>query len=228
MPIPEAELYIPQGLDMTKAFDTVKSRHTRAATMTKDQVRQVDLTLLQGAVSDYFTAGVAYLANRGHDDLIKEVGTTSWRSVNKCLTITALTENMVGAAIALGAPLGYAIQMHSMPDEPHVLFLGRKEGTIVIESAYVLMPPEFISKANYQPIEALASMTWICSQVRDLENGRLIVDAANFRPRAEAVEAHFLLEAQRRNPDFAVPQSLSTLLVRYPQGAQSMPRRLRY
>ncbi len=228
MPIPEAELYIPQGGDLRKAFDVVKGRHPKAAALDAAGTRNVDIATLQGAASDYFTAGVAFLANRGHDDLMREIGTTSWRSVNKKSTLTVLTDNVIGAAMALGVPLRDALRIRSKESEPHVLFMGRKSGIQVVESAYVIIPPEFISTVNSEPIEALASMSWVCSQVKDLESGRLTVDAPNFQARAEAVEAHFLIEASRRHPDYAVPDKFKGLLREYPQGALSMPRRLRY
>lgn len=228
MPIPEAELYVPQGGDFKKAFDTVKNRHPKAAALDAAETRNVDIATLQGAASDYFTAGVAFLANRGHDDLVQEIGTTSWRSVNKKSTLTVLSNNIIGAAMALGVPLGDALRIRSKESEPHILFMGRKSGIQVVESAYVIIPPEFISTANTEPIEALASMAWVCSQVRDLENGRLTIDAPNFQSRAEAMEAHLLIEASRRHSDFTVPDKLKGLLRAYPQGAMSMPRKLRY
>lgn len=228
MPVPEAEFYIPEGNDFTKAFDTVKRRHPQAAAVNAAEARRADLTSLQRAAGDYFTAGVAFLANRGHDDLIQEIGTTSWRSVNKQSTLPILSNNILGTAMSVGVPLGSALRIRSKESEPHVLFIGRKEGIQIIESAYVIIPPEFISTANNEPIQALASMTWVCSQVRDLENGRLTIDAPNFQSRAEAMEAHFLVEATKRHPDFSIPGNLKDLVREYPQGALSLPRRLRY
>jgi len=171
---------------------------------------------------------VAYLANRGHDDYIQEVGTVAWWAVYQSRVVTAMTDNMARAAVLLGVPPDLAVRRFPKNDEPQLIVLGRQKGKKIVEVAFVLMPPEFIVRAKNNAIEGLATMAFLCSQFRDLMNGRSFIDQDNMNPRSWATESHFLQEALRQHPDIELGEVFHDVLERYPNGLADLPSGVRY
>ncbi len=227
MPVEDGNSYLPSSERLVDVFNVVVKTHYTVGN-TIEHVRDAPWEKVAQATSDFFTAGVAYFANRGHDQYMQEVGTTAWWIMNQLRVATALTDNMIAAAIQLGMPPQLALTMQSKHDEPHVLFAATKGKQQVEEVAYVLIPPEFIVKAQTKPIEALATMAWICSHVRDMANGRLTVDQPNINPRAEATEAHFLHHAVAQQSETILAPSYKRVMLKYPRGINSLPERIRY
>ncbi|OGY19283.1 MAG: hypothetical protein A3A65_04135 [Candidatus Chisholmbacteria bacterium RIFCSPLOWO2_01_FULL_49_14] len=227
MSVKEADKYLPESRGITDAFEAVKMKHFTIKD-SAEEIRQIPIERLRLAASDYFTAGVAFLANRGHDEYMQEVGTTTWWAVNQKLVVVAMTEDMREAAILLGVPPRVARTFYSKDDEPHVIFASSRESGTQREVAFILMPPEFIVKAQSRPIEALATMAWLCSQVRDMANGRLYIDREHFTERAEATEAHFLFEAIEHHPETQLAPEYRNSMELYPQGINSLPRTIIY
>lgn len=224
MPIKEAGQYIPEDGEMHEAYALVKRDHFKALELMQDSAFED----LQAVAGDFFTAGVAYLANFGHDKHIKEVGEVMWWSVNQQQTLVAMTDNMIGAAIQLGVPLQIALTTYSKSDEPHVLFAAEQVRGVSKEVAFVLVPPEFIQRAVNTPVEALATMAWIGSQVRDMVNGRLYIDQQYINTRAAATEAHFLKEAVKRYPELELAGTYAAVLKHFPFGIDSLPKVVKY
>ena len=227
MTVEAANRYIPKSDQMTAAYDIVNQWYFTIGN-TINEIKKTPFEKLGQVAGDYFTAGVAYLANRGHDSYIEEVGTTMWWMINQRRVLPVMTDNMLGAAIHLGVPPQIALAKYSINTEPQVLFGANRVGIQQIETAYVIIPPEFIHQAKSKPIEALAAMTWIGSQVRDMANGRLFIDPKNIGPRSLASEAHFLHEAVERHPDVKLPDFYREVMQKYPHGIQSLPRSARY
>jgi len=217
MPVPEAKRALPESTSMLDAFQ-IPSRDHFTVGKTIDAVRRAPFEKAARAAGDFFTSGVAYLANRGHDPFIQEVGTVTWWTVNQRRVLTAYTEDMKGAAMQLGVPPEIALTAYSKNDEPHVVFTARKSGLLIPEAAYVLLPPEFVVNAQTQPVETLATMAWIGSQVRDMANGRLLLDPKYLNHRANATEAHFLKQAVAEHPDVELSQNSQALLEAFPDG----------
>lgn len=229
-PVPEANSYLPKDHLMLRAFDVVALKHALliGVVHTSAEIRAIPFENLQGAASDFFTAGVAFLANRGHDAYLQEVGTVAWWAVNQHRAITVMTNNMVGAAIAFGVPAEIAFNSFHTNDEPQLIMFGHASGKVILESAYVLIPPEFIIRAKDCPIDGLATMAYICSQLRDLMNGRLAIDKDMMNPRAWATEAHFLLEAMEKHPGVELREVFHEVIRRYPDGFNDLPATAKY
>lgn len=220
MPVPEADHVLPQSKSMLDAFFVPTQAHFTIG-QTIEEIREADFEKVAKVGADFFTAGVAYLANRGHDEYIQEVGTVAWWAVNQKRALTLFTDNMRVAAIRLGIPPPVAHTEFSRNDEPKVICGVGRQGVNILEIAYVLMPFEFVAKAQTNPIDALATMAWICSHVRDIANGRITVDPQYMTPRAGATEAHFLREAVRRHPKVPLSEDSQTKLSLYPEAIYS-------
>jgi hypothetical protein len=74
----------------------------------------------------------------------------------------------------------------------------------------------------------MAIMAYICSQVRDLINGRLSIDQDEINPRAWATESHFLQLAIKQHPQIVVSEVFQEVIRRYPNGLKDLPSGSRY
>lgn len=225
--IESAEYYLPQSKRPQDAFQDVARRHSFLGS-TIESLHQAEFEVVGEAVSDFFTAGVAYLANRGEDQYLQEVGATTWWAVNQHRVFPLLASDMIQGAIQLGVPPELARRQFKRNDEFHVIFGATKSGVQIIEQAYLLLPPEFMLQAMDAPIEALAKMAWLGSQVRDLTNGRLMIDQPNMEARAVASEAHFLHQVLGKHPELEVAPLYRDIMALYPNGIRSLPANVRY
>ena len=223
MRVEAAERFIPRGDDMRETFTVVSPKHILRNEPLHEMIKK-PWNRLGLALGDYFAAGVAYLANRGHDEYIRKIGTTTWWAINQQRVIPSLVSNMPIAAMQLGVPPEIANSHYTKIDEPHMLFTGAPQE----HRAYILVPPHFLVQTQQQPVEALATIASISSQVQDLSNERLNIDPHNFNARAQASKAHLLLEARRRYPGIEISRDSEHLLTQYPQGIMSLPPEMRY
>lgn len=229
MPIKEAEDFLPEKNNgPVDAFTRVSIWHSGLGKTVDDMFRLHPDKKVGQAVSDYFTASVAYLSNRSDDQAIQNVGRETWLMVANRRTNVLMTTNMAVAAMALGVPAEQASRFITRNTEPHVLFMANKQKNVIEELAYVLMPPEFILKANASPCEALAAMTFISSQVRDLAHGRLTIDPQHLVSRAYALEAQFLLNVLEKEKKIEMGEISKDVLKKYPKGIASLPKGVWY
>lgn len=229
-PVESANDFLPKDTSILNAFEKVALKHVGiiGGVKTIEDIKSIPIESLSSAAGDFFTAGVAYLANRGHDAYIQDVGITAWWAVNQKRAITAMVDNMFTAAVALGVPAPIAARGFIPNDEPHLVMFGKQEGKVMIEGAYVLMPPEFIVRARNNAIEGLATMAYICSELRDLMNGRLKIDEQLMNPRAWATESHFLQKAIEKHPSIQLSDVFLEVIRRYPNGLDDLPAKARY
>jgi hypothetical protein len=213
MPITGAEDFLPKSKSMLDAYARINNRYKRLGD-TIEKLSNAPEKLLHQASGDYLTAGIGYLANRGHNAFIMEIGTITWLMVNQQKVLPALTNDMAGAMEVLGVPHEVAKEQGKENNEPFVL----ASPTI----AYILIPNAFILRQRNSPIEALATTAWFCSYVRDFAHGKIFTDMANIEPRQSAAQAEFLLEAKRLYPDFELSIPYSERLKRYPDGIASL------
>lgn len=99
---------------------------------------------------------------------------------------------------------------------------------MVGETTVAIVPPHLIVRAQQRPIETLAAMVFILSQIRDFANFRIDIDKELMNPRAYATEAHFLLHALKEQPDLQLGPIYREILSRYPNGINDLPATARY
>lgn len=216
--IHEAESVLPEGDVLPSgAFKRVIASHPRVLGIGLEQVHQLELEEVAGPMSDYFTAGVGFLTNRVKDDYLSFVGFTTWRSVNK-------QRSLVGT---MGDVESEGKQFRMVP-EPQVAFANSFERNAGINGATVWLPREFVWQVQQQPVDALASIAWVGSQIRDMEYRRLVEDPWNVTPRALATEAHFLGYARRLEPGVNFNTNSTRVLQLYPLGLDSLEPQMRY
>lgn len=222
MTIPEANIYLSkEDYSIPAAYDTVKLKYSSVILPVDEMFRLHPESRIAKAAGDYFSAGVAYLANRGADHMLQSIGTDAWTAVNKKKAQIALTTNMLAASIELGLPPSIAVKASPKNDEPYILFITKKEGRAIMQEGYVLIPPELLLKANSNPVEALATMVFLCSQLRDLLHGRL--DMEQQYTRAVAAESHFLIDAVKKYPNIPVSEVYLQMMDDFPEGINSLP-----
>lgn len=227
MPIEAGDRYLPESHDMLDAFRVVNQRHF-ALPNSLERIKEFPYERYRYVAANYFNTAVAYLANRGHDEYMQEIGTTTWMTVKQGIVHTGLTNDMVRAAIQFGATPQFAKSMYSENSQPHVLITTQIEKSQEVEVAWILLPPDFLHSARTKPIEALAMMAWIGSQIRDFANGRMLIDPEQLRSRALATEAHLLHEARRCYPEIPLGPVYEKTMELYPEGINSLPPKVRY
>lgn len=227
MTVEAANNYLSSNEGMLDAFELPTKMHFTVG-KTIEEVKRSDWMKVAEATEAFFTTGVGYLANRGEGKYLQELGTVAWWTVNQKRVITALTDHMASAAVQLGVPPVIAAKNFPINDEPQIIMMGRRDGKEITEVAYVLMPPEFVVRAQNNAVEGLATTAYICSQIRDLANGRLTIDQEQMNPRAWATESHFLQLALKIHPEIVVSSIFHEVMERYPNGLDDLPAKARY
>jgi len=230
----------------THAYDIINARYPSIETV-KDLL-SLDEEVLSQMVSDYFTTGVAYLANSTNDKSLELLGDTTWIAINTKMVLTIMTSNVMAALLQLGIPsqeilnemlsrgvsradiddllkreisIDELIEKYPILNEMYTLFIQQAKGKTLDMVAYVLVPPEFVIRCRENPVEALATMTHTCSQVTDFINNRLPKDKSNFNVRSNIYEAHFLVNALKQDPGIQVGKFYKDLINEYPDGIYS-------
>lgn len=210
MPIEAAEIFIPKGDDMREAF-AVASRKHKLKDEPIENLLKKPWNRLALALGDYFTAGVAYLANRGHDEHIRKIGTDTWSAIQKRQIIPSLVKDMRIAAMQLGVAADIANTTYSRNDEPHIVFTDEHQDYRI----FILMPPHFLIQAHQQPIEALGNITYLSSYIQYFKQERGAEDLGQIHLRALLTNAHLLLEAKRRYPELKFSPKSEQLLLHF-------------
>ncbi len=218
MAVEQGDIYLPQSSEMTDAFNLMDARYFLLGD-TLDAIKAHPIQRLQNPAGDYFSAAVAYLANRSADPLVEEVGTIAYNSIGSKQTEMILSHSTLGALLQLGLPEDFALRsLAAMPGEPIFLGYGEKSNSRGI----LFLEPNFIHKARTNPVEALATAVWICSQVRDLVNGRTQGGDRMVNQRASAIESQFLHGAFRQYSDLQVGPAYLKKMEEFPSGIESL------
>lgn len=224
----QASKLLPESDSVLDAFKQVMQQHPRMDSSLPDLMR-LPRDSIAPVVTNFFFAGLAFLANKGYDDYIQEVGTVAWWWTHEALVTPLITPDMVEASARMGASdQTIANAIATKPFGPHVFLGVKRDGPIISENAYIITPVSFISRAQTQPIEALATLAQAGSEIRDFANGIAIIDPDNIDIRADATGTHFLKGVIEKHPDVGLSPYFWNLLTNYPDGIYSLPREARY
>ncbi|MBI2032430.1 MAG: hypothetical protein HYV38_03485 [Candidatus Levybacteria bacterium] len=224
MSIPEAEYYLFQSDNPLQAYDMMNLRHfNRVRSMV--ELLQASPEEVFEVGSDYFTAGVAFFANRSLNPHFEEVGTDAWLTVNQKRVDVIFSPAPTTAAISFGVPFEMTVGLSDQ--EPLVLIAGHTEDHSR-DVGLVFIPPEIIIDAKNNPIDALARMIYICSQLYDMNHERHRIDVDQIEPRAYAIEAQFLLDTLKAYPGILLNPSSGQVLAEHPFGLQGLSPQSRY
>ncbi len=224
MAVQEALKYLPKNREAAHVFDKINKNFPRVSSI--EDFSKLPLFQVQKMAGDYVTTSVAYFANYPNDNHLEEIGTTAWHTINQRRAVTAYCEDPIFGAAWLGLPLMYALTLKS--DEPNTFVLGRRQGAEIAETSITVIPPHLLLRAQQRPIEALATMVFILSQIRDFANGRTHIDQELMMPRGFATEAQFLSQALNEQPQLQLPQFYKDIIARYPHGITDLPVKARY
>lgn len=213
----EASNYLPEQPNAINVFDKVGLWHCDAGNNIEELLRLPDEKRLQVG-TDYFVASLAFFANPGQNHYLREVAITSSRILNKGSIKAILTDDARGYCIEAG--INNTDGMNLKEKQFNVVFLQ--------ETGIVLIPSEFVLLAKEDPIDALASVLYVFSQIRDFANGRLHIDPSLMAERAEATQAHFLKEAVKLYPEIKSDPDYNRLLSKYPKGIDNLPKEALY
>jgi hypothetical protein len=112
--------------------------------------------------------------------------------------------------------------------EPVFLVAGVTDNGIAVERGFILFPSEFVVRAMKKPIEVLATMANMASQVNDIANNRLHIDQPFMEIRGYAFESDFLHYAKSMMPDVLLGDIYERAMREYPRGMDSLPLEARY
>lgn len=224
MSIPEAEHHLFSSSSPLQAYERMDLKHyDRARTM--EEILGASPQEISTIGSDYFTTGVAFFANRSSDPHFEEMGTQTWRTVNQGRVNVVFSTSPTRAALRLGAT---SEMIEGVSDEePLVMVAGHKTDPSQ-DFGLVFITPELIVDAKNNPVDALARMAFICSQLYDMANGRHRIDPDEIDRRAYATEAQFLLDTIRDHPGVELNSTSARILEDHPLGLQSLPPAARY
>ncbi len=214
--------HLPESDSALDAFSQVNQQHFMIG-KTANEIVSKDQKTIVAAGRDYFVAGLRFLENHGYDPYLREVGRVAQFWVSKNMIGVLFTSDVVVAARAMGIPETKVTEdVERKPNEPHVFIGNMIKGKIVQTGTRLLIPVGFIVNAQRQPIEAIAALAGIGSEIRDISYAMDIIDPGNLRGRAEATQAHFLKEATARHPEIGLSPHLRLALANYPEGIKSL------
>jgi len=82
MSIPEGDHYLPKSESMLDAFQVPARAHFTIG-KSVEQIKKAPMQKVAYATEEFLDAGIAYLANRGHDKNLQEAGTVAWQACKK-------------------------------------------------------------------------------------------------------------------------------------------------
>lgn len=222
MTVKEAYNYLPQDKGAQNAYDRVIKKYVYRTTV--EDLKRYTTEEIGVLASDYVTASVAYFANHSDDPILEDVGTTAWHAINKRRVLTAYADDARVGAIRCGLPPQFARRV--LPDEPNFgVYKNRETQTYY---GAIVIPPQFIERAGKKPVESLAALLSMLSQVRDLERGKLFTDTKMAKQRSWAIESEFLLQQLKQKPDLELGPIYKEVIRRFPEGIKSLPESARY
>lgn len=250
--ITEAWKYVPRDNDPAKAFDLINSEWVMLPD--RNAAIKLDPRIMGPMCGDYLSVPIAYAANHCQDSHLQNIGAVNWEMFSRHVAIPMVNSNLAHTMLSLNIPVqevGHylvaqgltqdeAMAVFQRPEEYDDLmsrhkFLG--EPHIFIAQAndevrpIIALDPVFLVKAQKHPVETIASVIYVASQVRDLATKRTFTDSKqDLHLRARMYQAQFLLEAEAANPGYTLEDFYIKILNEYPQGTQTdVPeRRLLY
>lgn len=202
--------YIPTFKEYPVAFKKIKE--------TADYPSEYMLDLMV----DLFTAGVNFLAKRGHNEYIRNIGEAALDEIKNDLHI-AVTDDMVETAIDLGFHTGDAYLKFGQSEGSRFCVVSRKKEYIRTESACVLLSPEFIARAKLFSGSTIARTAGICAQIASYSKGDDLFDPEHTSIIANAAEAQVLHVLNTRHRRMKFSAYHKRLLELFPSGAQNLP-----
>lgn len=218
MSMPESVLFVHP--DVTIAYSRASQRFGSLG-RTSEEIRAMPLNESVPFAAIFFYTGLFYLRDYGHDQYIRELGETLINATNGEGIQLVVTEDMRETALEIG--MDERMAQHVSRDEPLVVF---DESPHIL--ATLLIPTDFIEKAQTSPLEALRSTVQIGSMIRDSVNNK-IGSSEDVRIRAYASEAHFLIGEAKKSPRLVFSsEGASERIQEYPFGMKSLPESARY
>ena len=214
-----------------KAVDAFAAINTRCPFTIRaaPEAAAIPLTEYAQATTAYFTAGIAFLANRTDNDYLEKVGTSAWNGVAQERVVFVSSIDMITTATEFGFPPNVVDMIKAKKNKPHALISAKRSGESEIEEGMIIFfPPEFMITCQTNPIDALGQVAYLASHIRDFVNNRHLIDPQNMEQRAHATEAHFLRYALQQNSHFELNDNSRRLLSYFPNGIDSLPVSLRY
>ena len=218
MSIREAEQYLPARQGLADVYGQANLWHLSVG-RTVEEIVGLPEDRVAKLGRDYLAAGVGYLANRGHDEYMQQVGTDAWNAIDTPLPVVFAVD-IRSAAIRFGVPPEYVVYF---PEDAPVFTVGRMPTATAEASGMIFIPPGFIIVAKEEPVLALASTAYISAQLRDYSKGRDRIDPHFLSDRADATEAHFLTHALVEYPDLPLTDFHHHILAQFPKGIASLP-----
>jgi len=202
-------LYFVKDPSMLKAFDFALGifDSTIGDVETFDQLKEKPLKEIKRAVASALTSGIAYLANRGADEYLQEVGTVTWQAIKSGFVRGIVTDN---SSTSLEGSMNPRVSFNQA------------------DSSDLITPIDFLLYAKKNPIGALSAVAFACSTIRDFMNGRGLIDKDMFLERATATKTHFLIDAMQKHPGVVLSETTQKMVTQYPHGIYSLPAIARY
>ena len=119
--------FLPRDQGMDRAYEQVNRDYFGLGDGDSEILELPDEELAR-AVGDYFSAGVAYLAIRGHDEFTRSLGLSAWEAIERGLVLPLFTSDVAVAAVYMGAPAELVAALQTRRDEMHVLFKASVSG----------------------------------------------------------------------------------------------------
>lgn len=180
---------------------------------------------------DCFSAGFLYLAGSIQDQDLRQIGTVAWNALMQERVVLIVTSDQGQVLVNLGINPAIASVLALHDSEPRLVYNKRSRGRLLVEEmAAVVATPAFIDAARTRPVEALAQLTALSSNIRDIVHNRVQDASEATNARAQAARAHFLRYAIHRHPEVSSTLSPNSLLAMetYPRGLVSLAAGMRY
>ena len=222
MSVEQGDRFLSQSWQMRDAFEEIDNLYPQL-----QPVKFLDaksFQTMQSATHDYVFAGISWLANRSNDPYLEEIGTTAWWVGQQRVVPMVPVNDIQKAAFNRGFSKEQALSM--LPFMPLQITQPFGEGNVQVGAATVLLPFNIVFEARKSPIQALAKIASMASQMSDYVNDRY--DYPNeVAQRGVASYAHILDKASRLYDDFKLRPDEQEILEYFPDGIDSLPDYMR-
>ena len=171
MTIPEAEHYLPESRSLEHVFGVAKRTHFTIG-YSVDEIRKDSFEKVAGATGDFVTTAIGYFSNRGHSELAQVIGTNAWTMIDQHIVLTAYSDNIFDVLSRDFGMHPQEIQERVVTGEPVFLVCEIPKNGQKVEGALMLFPAEFPVRVMTKPVEALATIGYMTSQINDIANNR--------------------------------------------------------
>lgn len=223
MSVENGERFYPVNPTVKSVFD-LANLHNLGLGSTPERIAETPPDRLIAAAQDYTCAGIAYLANYGKTSYIQHLGDLTWWAFSNNFVKPMLTTTLKGSLKTLGFSDD---EIKPFEGEPAAITAvsNYKEVSkkVIQEQHHAFIEPAFICAARENPLWTLSEMAGTASAIRDIINGRNLIDQSAVTIRADATQAHFLITS-----GVNLPEDLQGLVNKYPNGLNSLPPETRY